>query len=487
MFQTNKNGMFVELNKPYYYPGERVTGNVYVNIQQAWGTRGIDFQIKTKEFIRYIERVKKPFKRQRKNPQTKKMETYTAYEYVNVERRDEKTLYKFSNLLTQCNGNIFNIGQYCYPFEFTIPPNLPGSFEYYDKDSSACITYTVKAKAISINNAKEMIKSENVIIVRQPYTNFNYPTNVNRNIQLGCCTDKGTAMVNLQYDNNAYSLGETVNAHLVINNSSSKVPSTSSQVEIVQELCLQKPGTKGITKRRVILSDTKADDIPIGQTKEQIFNLRIFDQANPTLQYVNKCKHYYLFKEKNQIGRLQATCKGSLLWCKYYVKAVVNYEGCCTSTPTINTPILVYIPDDLNVNKFIRPTNFQPQVYNSISISNPQQFTPLPVVNKTYEGGISSNMMTAQQPQPQPVMYQQPQQGMYQQVPMNQSAMPMLNVNVDPNMNVQMNSNQMMNQQQQQPVTLNINSNVNRQDEGYPFNGGAPIDQGFSSEQMGKI
>lgn len=169
------------------------------------------------------------------------------------------------------------------------------------------------------------------------------------------------------------------------------------------------------------------------------------------------------------------------------MKAVVNYEGCCTSTPTINTPILVYIPDDLNVNKFIRPTNFQPQVYNSISISNPQQFTPLPVVNKTYEGGLSSNMMTAQQPQPQPVMYQQPQQGMYQQVPMNQSAMPMLNVNVDPNMNVQMNSNQMMNQQQQQPVTLNINSNVNRQDEGYPFNGGVPIDQGFSSEQMGKI
>ena len=49
-----------------------------------------------------------------------------------------------------------------------------------------------------------MIKNENVIIVRQPYTNFNYPTNVTRTTQLGCCTDKGSATVNLKYDNNSY-------------------------------------------------------------------------------------------------------------------------------------------------------------------------------------------------------------------------------------------------------------------------------------------
>lgn len=483
MFQMNQNGMFVELNKPYYYPGERVTGNVYVNIQKAWGTRGIDFQIKTKEFIKYIEKVRKAFKRQRKNPQTKRMETYTAYEYVNVERRDERTLYKYSYLLTQCSNNVFNIGQYCYPFEFTIPPNLPGSFEYYDRDSSACITYTVKARAISINNAKEMIKNENVIIVRQPYTNFNYPTNVTRTIQLGCCTDKGSVTVNLKYGKNSYSLGEGLNAVVQINNSTSKVSSTSSELQLVQEVCLHKPGTKGVTKTRILLRDTKVDQIDIGQMKDQIFQLQIYDSANPTLQYVNKCKHYYLFKEKNQIGKLQATCKGSLLSCKYYIKAVVHYEGCCTSTPAINTPILVYIPDDLNVNKFLRPNNFQPTTYNAVCISNPQQFSPLPIVNKTYEGGLSSNMMQAQQPQPQPVMYQQPQPQpvMYQQVPMNQQPMPMQNMNTTP---MQMNSNQIMNQQQPQPV-LNINSNVNRQEEGYAFNSGAPTDQPFSSDQMG--
>ena len=164
-------------------------------------------------------------------------------------------------LLTQCNDNVINRGQYCYPFEFTLPPNLPGSFEYYDKDTSACITYTVKAKAISLRNAREMIKNENVIIVRQPYTNFNYPTNVTRTTQLGCYSDKGCATVNLKYDKNSYSLGETVNAHIVINNSMSKVPSTCSELQIVQELCLQKPGTKGITKTRVILREPKVEQI----------------------------------------------------------------------------------------------------------------------------------------------------------------------------------------------------------------------------------
>ena len=53
----------------------------------------------------------------------------------------------------------------------------------------------------------------------------------------------------------------------------------------------------------------------------------------------------------------------------------------------------------------------------------------------------------------------------------------MQNMNTNPSMNVQMN-------QQQQPVTLNINQNVNIQQEGYAFNG-APVDQPFSSDQMG--
>ena len=96
----NENGMFVELSKPFYYRGDKITGNVYVNIQKAWGTRGIDFQIKTKEYIRYLEQVRKAFKKQRQNPQTHRMETYTSYHYVDVERKDEKTLYKYSYLLT---------------------------------------------------------------------------------------------------------------------------------------------------------------------------------------------------------------------------------------------------------------------------------------------------------------------------------------------------------------------------------------------------
>lgn len=42
MFPMNQNGMFVELSKPFYYPGDKITGNVYANIQKALGTRGIN-------------------------------------------------------------------------------------------------------------------------------------------------------------------------------------------------------------------------------------------------------------------------------------------------------------------------------------------------------------------------------------------------------------------------------------------------------------
>ena len=49
MFSTSQNGLFVELGKPFYYPGETVMGNVYANISNPWGTKGIEFSIKTKK------------------------------------------------------------------------------------------------------------------------------------------------------------------------------------------------------------------------------------------------------------------------------------------------------------------------------------------------------------------------------------------------------------------------------------------------------
>ena len=478
MFSTSQNGLFVELGKPFYYPGETVMGNVYANISNPWGTRGIEFSIKTKEAVRYMDRERRSYRAQRRNPQTKKMEYYTAYKYVNVERRDSQTIYKYSFMLTQCAGNVFNIGQYCYPFQFTIPPSLPGSFEYYDSQTSACIKYTIKPKAISINNQSQKLKSENILIVRQPVTDFNYPTCVNNNTKLGCICDSGIAGMELRYNDNSFCFGETLVANVNLNNSKGQINCTKISLNVEQVITVQQHGKRAKTLTRQIVR--KFDDklIGPGESGSSQFALQIEDLNNPTLSYLSKCKHYYLFKDKSQIGKLQATCKGSLLSCNYYVKAFATYEGCCSGTPTLRVPVILYIPDKLNNYAFIKPEGFNPQMLAPVTISNPQQFTPMPVAFKTYDEGVNSQsiqqqpqMMQTQQQMMQPLPQMvQPQQQMYPQgtQPMMQSQPQMMEMQYQ--------------QPNQYPNQMILNQNAPQDGQ---FCSALPTDsQGFSNNQM---
>ena len=104
---------------------------------------------------------------------------------------------------------------------------------------------------------------------------------------------------------------------------------------------------------------------------------------------MDKCKHKNLFSDPSTIAKLQATCKSTLLECEYFLRATTDYDSmlCCSSAPTIEIPVIIYIPNiSFDFNKF-RPDNWNPQILPSYQINGPQ-----PIQNQNspmMQGGIA--------------------------------------------------------------------------------------------------
>jgi hypothetical protein len=95
--------------------------------------------------------------------------------------------------------------------------------------------------------------------------------------------------------------------------------------------------------------------------------LTISDTDNPTLRNLDKCGHRHLFKDFSQVAKLQSTVKSQLVECRYYLIASVDYDNClcCSGKPTIEIPIIIYIPDIFNDLKIYRPKDWNPIVMPS--------------------------------------------------------------------------------------------------------------------------
>lgn len=86
------------------------------------------------------------------------------------------------------------------------------------------------------------------------------------------------------------------------------------------------------------------------------------DTNNPVLRHLDKCKHVHLFRDPSMVAKLQATTTSAFIECKYVIRISTTYESCtcCSSTPSIDIPVIIYVPDIApNYNAF-QPTNWNP-------------------------------------------------------------------------------------------------------------------------------
>jgi len=61
------------------------------------------------------------------------------------------------------------------------------------------------------------------------------------------------------------------------------------------------------------------------------------------------------------ISKLQATVQSNFVECKYYFQVSTEYDSilCCNSRPTIDIPIILYIPDLRYNNQLYQPKKLE--------------------------------------------------------------------------------------------------------------------------------
>ena len=113
--------MIVQTAKPFYYPGEMVTGTVFLRSSHPLEVAFIDLEVKGREKVSFIERVT------RHNNENNTSET------EELKRKTNKQLLHFHHPCFTFAVSTLAPGDYAIPFAFTLPMGVPSSLYYKNK------------------------------------------------------------------------------------------------------------------------------------------------------------------------------------------------------------------------------------------------------------------------------------------------------------------------------------------------------------------
>lgn len=266
--KVTEGGILIELEKPYYYPGEMIHGKIYLNFNQNFSSHGIELVLEVEEAGSFKEQKRRRHNRnsnllsnQNNKHQNLNSQNNRHTSWYSKLRTGKRILFKSSQIIITFHNNMIYSGQYVYPFSFMLPPNLPGSFEYYDHDNMAYIKYLLQSKALS-SHSNNHIQNEMLVIVRQPPQFFQYPTRLSdtKNISTWCCFGKGSSTLNISYEKNYYCPEEKVNVICELDNTRCSLNATCIKIALVQTIIIRdkKKRLKNLTR---VVAESRYDSI----------------------------------------------------------------------------------------------------------------------------------------------------------------------------------------------------------------------------------
>ncbi|XP_065193335.1 arrestin domain-containing protein A-like [Sycon ciliatum] len=208
-----KNEIFIHTNKGEYVGGETVYGTVYLSIVSPIASKSLKLKVKGYEKCEweytYSEQDSEGQLRSRVG-----------------KRKSKREFFKVTLPLIDYPGG-FPQGQYSYPFQYSLPQNLPGVFKKEVKNRSsgsnweATIKYKVKAE-VDIPNTKHDLKVNQPLTI---YGDLNTGVEPERYEKLGTvrtclCIPRGDVHVVAHMDKNTYTAGETAQIHVEVRNDS---------------------------------------------------------------------------------------------------------------------------------------------------------------------------------------------------------------------------------------------------------------------------
>jgi hypothetical protein len=253
--QSN-GGMFIQFEKPFYYPGDLVKGTIYLNVISDFKTKGLEVTLEVLEHTQFINTVERSIPitepstnnnhklgRLRLNnsgsPNDSLLSSTEEVQQTIVItekflRTGDNNLFKNTSLIYLWTDNLVNSGQYAFPFNFYIPSHLPGSFELNCDGCTAYIKYIVTASLGDITYT-------NLLTVRANPSSLPYSNSISdtKNFKSWCFFSKGTATLNVSVSKNNFTLDEPIEVMCTLDNTKCKLGTNVIVLQLFREIRLK--------------------------------------------------------------------------------------------------------------------------------------------------------------------------------------------------------------------------------------------------------
>ena len=271
-----KNFIFIKLEKPFYYSGELIKGNIYINIEEEIRA-GIEIKIKGKQILKanpdYIitysteENEKEEttnFKindinnnnnsndkdsNEEKSNNSNDIQSENKYEQEKEKSKKEKEEIEKSNYQYYDNKEIFyikkqisnenlNIGQYIFPFIFKLNQEIPGTCILLEKNIFAEVYYSIRIKMVTLNG--KIIKNKIPLIIRQNENDFKYKqeNTITKQFNSSCCCKNSKVIINCKIPKKYFVIGDKIDIKYYIDNKKGNMEGESTIIILYKTIIL---------------------------------------------------------------------------------------------------------------------------------------------------------------------------------------------------------------------------------------------------------
>lgn len=275
-----RNVIYVHTDKQQYYGGEQVSGQVILSVVEPIHVDSIYIKLSGREETEFdVQRS-----RQRKDPRDPNR---TITDYYTERVNDARTFFRRRYCIHSQKCTLMP-GNYVFPFQFQLEAKLPGTFEIYNRGRyssrhlSASASYSVETEVVVPGMLKPNLHHSQDILINEPLRTalMSSDTHKETKVTFLCCIPKGTVSMAANIDKNAYGPGETVQLHLIVDNSQSQVDLQAFSLKLVRSLYVR-AGSDTYSDCGTVVKASSAG-VKAGDRVERYIQLTLPHDAEPS-------------------------------------------------------------------------------------------------------------------------------------------------------------------------------------------------------------
>ena len=335
-FNQNNKLMIIEINKPYYFKGENIEGNIIINCLSNITLNEITLCLYSKE--NWVIQETSTIKYGEKNNQLL-----------------SKFDIEINKLLNNRNDiQILPPGTHIFHFNLELPNYLQPSFEYPLPNRSAYLRYLLESEIIS-NEIKS--KYTKYILIKGSFILLKTPkifTSVS-NVHKWGIFDGGSTILKVSYKKNNFKIYETVPLNIEIDNSRGKLKVKECKIRILRTIQFNRLDKNSIEKfpmEKTIYSKIFWSEVFANSKRNFLFQTELKDKDLIDFCYFGENNPYPSIKD---INLLLPTLESRLIKCQYRIQISLYFDSFVTSgyRPRVYLPIIInhqFQEEDNNLN-----------------------------------------------------------------------------------------------------------------------------------------